>query len=1099
MTVHVGPSIQRTVIDMALGGECAVPLPGGKGRDTVGCLPPAPPRWGGLTGSDLLAAAGGMEYAKAVSAGEGDYRRLADRARALVSALVVSQREDGGWPWVTRHQSDWAGAAMSLWALGEAKKQGIAVDENALAKAKTFLHNAFTRVSANDNDAKAVILHALSTVGSADFANVNRLYRERNALSSPALAYTALAMANLGRPEFAKEILDVLGSKAKTQSLQKRRLASWDGAPAHLWMEDRVEATAVALLAITKVRPQSPHAKAAAEFLVNQRGCYGYTVAKSHGPAVAALGAYYGKARFAAAQYKLTVEVNGKEVRTIEAQAGQPSILLLVPGDCVKAGKNMVVFRMNGRGEYAYSATLRGFSPDVKDAGDTYVRPHVRHYYHAPLEYRGRPLGAASTSPVANAEIGQRVHVTVGFSRYGSSRRGFLAIEEHLPAGMTLVVGSVTGSFNHYEVGPAKITMYCAPGHYVGGISYQLVGYSTGQYRALPTVVRDVLNPGRMRIGPVSNINVLAPGEASKDPYRWNNGERFAMGSAYFNDGLYAEALKYLSELHKIDRTYNERELARMLLWIYTTPEFYDAKRIVAMFEVLRERHPDLVIPFDRILVVGRAYRDIGEFERALYVFRATIDASFINDSNVSAILQDEGQFLTSVDFQEDLWREYPDTPEVVASYFGLSQLLYQRAPQAHVQAKDERRIALTGGQTKAPPTRVPNKIDMLSETLWMLSSFMTLYPESPLADDAAFSQANALLELKNHKAVVALCKVSQERYPKSEFASGFQYMTALGYFWQRDYAEALKAGHVVAEGASKDRDFARYILGQIHHAQGKPALAIEWYAKVRDLYPDAREAIGYFEEKRIALEEVTISKPDQPVELKLKYRNIKEAALQVYRVDLMKLYLREKNLATMTKVNLSGIRPEVEQTLTLGDGKDYVDKETIARLGVKGEAAYLVICRGDDLFTSGVVLVTPLKIEVQEDAVSGRIRANVIDAVSGQYVPEVHVKAIGSADSEFRSGQTDLRGIFVADGLRGKATVIARVGDSRYAFYRGEKHLGAPTPAAKPPAAMPGGETVDYQRNIERANYDLQERNLKVFETQRRQSRQGVEVQQAQ
>jgi putative ABC transport system permease protein len=38
---------------------------------------------------------------------------------------------------------------------------------------------------------------------------------------------------------------------------------------------------------------------------------------------------------------------------------------------------------------------------------------------------------------------------------------------------------------------------------------------------------------------------------------------------------------------------------------------------------------------------------------------------------------------------------------------------------------------------------------------------------------------------------------------------------------------------------------------------------------------------------------------------------------------------------------------------------------------------------------------------------------------------------------------ETDLRGIYIADNLRGKATVIAREGDSRYAFFRGATWLG--------------------------------------------------------
>jgi glutaredoxin-related protein len=304
-----------------------------------------------------------------------------------------------------------------------------------------------------------------------------------------------------------------------------------------------------------------------------------------------------------------------------------------------------------------------------------------------------------------------------------------------------------------------------------------------------------------------------------------------------------------------------------------------------------------------------------------------------------------------------------------------------------------------------------------------------------------------------------------------------------------------------VADGESKDRDFARYILGQIYHAQSKPADAIEWYGKVKTLYPDAAEAIAYFEKKSIAMEEVTVVKPGAPVSLALKYRNIKEAFVQVYRVDLMKLYLQQKNLSAITSVQLAGIKPESEQTIVLGDGRDYVEKERALPLDLKDEAAYLVICRGDDLFTSGMVLITPLKIEVQEDSASGRVRANVLDTAKGGYRPEVHVKAIGSADSEFRAGDTDLRGIFIADKLHGKATVIAREGDSRYAFFRGSTWLGTPENApVPPPTPKPAGkQNVDYQDNLYEKNDSIQQFNSKKFNEQRRGAQQkGVQIQKA-
>jgi hypothetical protein len=199
--------------------------------------------------------------------------------------------------------------------------------------------------------------------------------------------------------------------------------------------------------------------------------------------------------------------------------------------------------------------------------------------------------------------------------------------------------------------------------------------------------------------------------------------------------------------------------------------------------------------------------------------------------------------------------------------------------------------------------------------------------------------------------------------------------------------------------------------------------------------------------------------------------------------------------------VQLAGIKPESEITVKLGDGKDYVEKERALPLELKDEAAYLVICRGDDLFTSGMVLITPLKIEMQEEAASGRVRANVLDTVKGGYRPGVHVKAIGSADSDFRSGETDLRGIYVADNLRGKATVIAREGDSRYAFFRGSAWLGAPENTSPQPQqpATEGKDAVDYKGNLYQKNDEIQHDNNRNWNMQRRQAPQkGVQIQKA-
>ena len=110
-------------------------------------------------------------------------------------------------------------------------------------------------------------------------------------------------------------------------------------------------------------------------------------------------------------------------------------------------------------------------------------------------------------------------------------------------------------------------------------------------------------------------------------------------------------------------------------------------------------------------------------------------------------------------------------------------------------------------------------------------------------------------------------------------------------------------------------------------------------------------------------------------------------------------------------------------------------------------------MARGENLYASGIVLVTPLEVEVLEEADAGRVRVVVRDARTKDLVPKVLVKVIGSNNPTFFSGQTDLRGVFVAEGVNGQVTAVARKDAGQYAFYRGTSHVGAAPEPARPPA----------------------------------------------
>ena len=213
--------------------------------------------------------------------------------------------------------------------------------------------------------------------------------------------------------------------------------------------------------------------------------------------------------------------------------------------------------------------------------------------------------------------------------------------------------------------------------------------------------------------------------------------------------------------------------------------------------------------------------------------------------------------------------------------------------------------------------------------------------------------------------------------------------------------------------------------------------------------------------------------------------------SLKVYRIDLLKFSLMQRNLDEVTAINLAGIHPYHEETIELGDGKDYRDREHSLELPLEELGAYLVVCRGDNLYATGLVVVTPLVLDVREDAQSGRVRVTVQQAGTDVYLDDVHVKVIGTGNGDFTAGDTDLRGLFVADDIRGNSTVIATGEEGEYAFFRGEVPLQGyfesgqqsdPAPAmdeSAPP--MEGGDALRsnlweqnsiYQRE-QQMNYD--------------------------
>jgi uncharacterized protein YfaS (alpha-2-macroglobulin family)/TolA-binding protein len=943
--------------------------------------------------------------------------------RLLISELQITQR-DGGWPWQDVHwQHDSIVTSVGLWALVEARALGFDVEDDAINAATAYLKKTLAIIPPDEPDKAAVILHALACVNEADFSVANRMYRDREKLNDPSLGWLAAAFQRMNRNEEAAALLKTLGARQV-----------WTGSKITSRLSSQNDTYAIGLYAAARVEPGSRLGDVAIDRLLQFLGTGLGADSAMQGLCIAALAQHFiGRGMHQTPDAgELNLTVGGK---THVVSSG---IKLVIPTPEPSADKRLH-YGLQYSNAKATPIVLTTFLSERQLGARSSAQndlPSIkqRSWFHEGLRHHDVPLRAKSSSPVNVAAYGQRLRVQLDLKAPKQAQNGYVIIDEPLPGGCVFVPGSLSAEQARVEQLPGMLRLWFIPGTFTADaqVSYELMALHPGSYRIPHTRVRDACRHDRFNNGPDGKLTILAPGQPSTDPYVMNGFERLEQAELLFNENALEAARTHLELLRNDAEAmkYHERDIARMLLWIHTSREGMDAKQVVELFEALSERHPDIVIPFDKILKVAAAYRQMGEFERAWLVYRATMESSFVSDAGVSAAMEMAGDFPGSAEHQIGLWLEYPDGADSLLAYFSLGQRFQEFAANPAT-------MPLRPGAAKW------TKNQLLMRSRDLLRRVLTLHAKDDLADDAAFSLANVFFDLKDYASVVQTAGNAATTFTKSSFLNNFHYMTALGRFWQYQFPEALAAAAPVAAGSSDDAPNARYITAQIHHAQGKFAEAVRWYEKVKDEFDDARESITMLQEKAVKLPFATQTKPGQPVKIDLEHRNVKEAALLIYRVDLMKLQERQKDLASVGSVNLSGITPQAEMKVPLGDGMDYAWKKRSIELPLKDEGAYLVICRGDSQMTSGLVLLTTLEMEAHEDAQNGSVRVQLRDTVRNAYVADAAIAAYDSSGvAQPQKGRTDPRGAFNSSGIHGQAVVVAKLGDARYAVLRSSGNL---------------------------------------------------------
>jgi alpha-2-macroglobulin len=1114
LEILIGPSVDRTLLEAILGA----------GFEPRGCERVLPTNALEKATSDILGGLGLIAMVRTSRTTETpEVTALATRVRAAVAQLVSAQRDDGGWSWSgggQAAQSDRFLSSRAAWALAAARRAGFAVPGTALEKAIAWLSTALASARPSERDAQAVLFHALAECGKGDFAIGNRLYRDRNHLSAPSLLHVALALARLDRKEMAGELLGLV----KIDVERGRAAQAGDDAStlkAAPVIRSGVEMRALYLLALEEIQPTSEKLPKLVDWLLAARSGSHWLPEKANGIAVAALARWYSQVKATNEKYALAIYVNDHLLKKLSIDPAQDSSSRLeVPAAMLVQGRpQRINFDLEGRARFSYSAILSGFVPSNRLVSTTDGWTVGRTYEPAERMLDGETIprgfdilsGSYTTfrNDLTQLPVGARGEVTLHvFRRHlrgtADEPLDYLVLTEPLPAGASVLADSVRGSFERYEISAGSITFYLGDVANPGPLSYTLVGYVPGSFHVAPTVIRSFYQPQRIAVSTAKSLDVLAKGAVSRDEYKLTPRELFEFGKRLVAKGKFAEGADYLTRLlkqyHLQDAPYRETVQALFQAALATGQD----PSIVENFEIIKEKLPDVEIDFPSILRVALAYRALGEYERSFLVYRATIEAVFQRESQIAGFLDDRGQFQRSLQVMERLLREYPAESYVATATYALAQEVSGKAPSA--STNDELRNA---GLTR---------VDLIAASINMLDHFVATWPNDPAADQATFSAVSAFLDLEKYEAAVARSRRAIARYPDSGLADSFWYVIGYSQYELGQSDDALAICRKVAEMMHKDprsgelvpaenKWQAVYITGQIFHSLGKPTEALAAYERVQDKFPDAHEAIDYFVHRRLSLPEVVTLRPNQAPQVTLTYRNIPRIDLKVYRVDLLKFGLLQRNLAKIAAINLAGIRPYHELSLDLGNGKDYRDREKTLSLPLKDEGAYLLVCRGGDDYASGLVLVSPLELAVQEEAASGRVRVTARNVIADRYAGKVLVKVIGSENADFVSGETDLRGLFKADAIRGTTTVIARADTSRYAFFRGTTKLRSPPPQA--PAAKPDDERAQQAapapkapnsllENLERSNSGVQQQQRESYRNLLRNKKQGVKAQDA-
>ncbi len=451
---------------------------------------------------------------------------LSKNVKVGLEKLYGYQRPDGGWGWWEGDETnDPYLTAYVMYALALTKQAGYEVNLHVATRGITALGQQFDKVRVwndaplakdvkrdrvREAESKSFVLFAYAEALKSFNKNVmgeesatrdtavkwfNELYPSRQKVGAYALALLTMSAHELGLNEQATTLAGLL-----------ERKAVWDGDMCHwkstamryTWMDNDVEATAYALKALLKVKPDSHAIVPTVLWLAKNRHDHYWYSTKTTAVVVFALADYMARSRELSPDETVAVYVNGKLEKTLRFTAKdvtKPEVVLTFPR---VGGRCTVRLEKTGNGKVYYGFALR-----------TYVREdpiapqqrgfRVERIYSIKdgkkwIPYNGQAL-----------KVNDDVRVELKIS--GPHRCDYVMIEDMLPSGCEVKEnerdrndGYDSGYYTRREVRDNRVVFFLThfseyDAEYPLRLSYTFRPELSGTHIALPTTTMLMYQP----------------------------------------------------------------------------------------------------------------------------------------------------------------------------------------------------------------------------------------------------------------------------------------------------------------------------------------------------------------------------------------------------------------------------------------------------------------------------------------------------------------------------------------------------------------------------------------------------------------------------